>query len=94
MTAAPMAMPINAVCSSLSFMVSLRLVLLRKASKRYHLLNFKFIFFTPPGKRRRRTDLSFPLVAMAQSAVASYRVFILPASRCAEINKNNARAEE
>jgi hypothetical protein len=34
------------------------------------------------------------LVAMAQSAVASYRVFILPASRCAEINKNNARAEE
>ncbi|CDL53592.1 hypothetical protein [Klebsiella pneumoniae ISC21] len=26
-------------------------------------------------------------MAMAQSAVASYRVFILPASRCAEINK-------
>ncbi|MFK3557131.1 hypothetical protein, partial [Klebsiella pneumoniae] len=69
-------------------------VLQRKASKRYHQLNFKFIFFTPPGKRRRRTDLSFPLLAMAQSAVASYRVFILPASRCAEINKNNARAEE
>ncbi|MDH8313403.1 hypothetical protein QIH03_27315, partial [Klebsiella pneumoniae] len=67
---------------------------LRKASKRYHQLNFKFIFFTPPGKRRRRTDLSFPLLAMAQIAVASYRVFILPASRCAEINKNNARAEE
>ncbi|MDQ5303646.1 hypothetical protein RCE11_16595 [Klebsiella pneumoniae] len=78
----------------MNMMISYQELVRTFPSKRYHLLNFKFIFFTPPGKRRRRTDLSFPLVAMAQSAVASYRVFILPASRCAEINENNARAEE
>ncbi|MCS5881151.1 hypothetical protein LNP17_18250 [Klebsiella variicola subsp. variicola] len=94
MTAAPMAMPINAVCSSLSFMVSLRLSSRERLAKdTTSSISNSSSLHLPENAGAALTSPS-PLVAMAQSAVASYRVFILPASRCAEINKNNARAEE
>ncbi|MCS5946860.1 hypothetical protein LNP25_27075 [Klebsiella variicola subsp. variicola] len=93
MTAAPMAMPINAVCSSLSFMVSLRLSSRERLAKDTTSSISNSSSLHLPENAGAALTSPFP-GGDGASAAASYRVFILPASRCAEINKNNARAEE